>query len=68
MTTNTVSKAQAAANHNQTISDPKKGVTYAGQAQLKRLPIPSLEETCQTYLESVRPFLVLLPQDIANVE
>jgi hypothetical protein len=61
ITTNTVAKAQAAANHNQTISDPKKGVTYAGQDQLKRLPIPTLEETCQRYLESVRPFLVFFP-------
>ena len=68
ITTNTVSKAQAAAYHNQTISDPKKGVTFAGQEQLKRLPIPTLEETCQHYLESVRPFLVLSPQGISNLE
>ena len=60
ITTNTVAKAQQATHHNQTISDSKKGVTFAGQEHLKRLPIPTLDETCQRYLESVRPFLVCL--------
>jgi hypothetical protein len=55
---NVVAKAQKQANHNRTISDAKKGVTYAGQDQLKHLPIPNLEETCQSYLAAVRPFLV----------
>ena len=45
-------------NHGRTISDVKRGVTYAGQEGLKHLPIPSLEETCKKYLESARPFLV----------
>jgi hypothetical protein len=51
-------KAQQQANHNRTISDVKKGVTFAGQDTLKHLPIPSLEETCHRYLESAKPFLV----------
>ena len=55
---NMVSKAQQQANHNQTISDVKRGVTYAGQEQLKKLPIPPLEDTCKRYLDSVKPFLV----------
>lgn len=53
-----VTQAQKQANHGRTISDAKRGVTYAGQPQLKKLPIPTLEETCQHYLESVKPFLV----------
>jgi hypothetical protein len=53
-----VTQAQKQANHGRTISDPKRGVTYAGQTQLKKLPIPTLEETCKHYLESVKPFLV----------
>src|SRR5271170_3606250 len=53
-----VTQAQKQANHSRTISDAKRGVTYAGQAQLKKLPIPTLEETCKHYLESVKPFLV----------
>ena len=32
------------------------GVTYAGQAQLKKLPIPKLEDTVKRYLLAVRPF------------
>jgi hypothetical protein len=53
-----VTQAQKQANHGKTISDAKRGVTYAGQTQLKKLPIPTLEETCKHYLESVKPFLV----------
>jgi len=53
-----VSKTQQQGNHSRTISDAKKGVTYAGQDELKKLPIPTLEETCERYLQSVRPFLV----------
>lgn len=53
-----VAKAQQQANYSHTISDAKRGVTYMGQEQLKKLPIPPLEETCQRYLDSVRPFLV----------
>jgi hypothetical protein len=53
-----VTQAQQAANHNRTISDVKRGVTYASQDQLKKLPIPPLEDTCKRYLESVKPFLV----------
>src|SRR5271167_2668367 len=59
-TTNASSKTEKRANHSHTISDAKRGVTYAGQEQLKPLPIPDLEETCQRYLESVRPFLVFM--------
>jgi hypothetical protein len=51
-------KAQQQANHNRTISDVKRGVTFAGQDHLKHLPIPSLEETCRRYLASAKPFLV----------
>lgn len=57
-TANTMAKGERRANHHHTISDAKRGVTYVGQEQLKPLPIPLLEETCQRYLESVRPFLV----------
>jgi len=53
-----VTQAQKQANHSRTISDAKRGVTYAGQAHLNKLPIPTLEETCKHYLESVKPFLV----------
>ena len=53
-----VTQAQKQANHSRTISDAKRGVTYAGQPHLKKLPIPTLEETCKHYLESVKPFLV----------
>ena len=53
-----VAKAHSYVSHSRTISDAKKGVTYVGQDQLKKLPIPNLDETCQRYLESVRPFLV----------
>lgn len=53
-------KVQLQGNHSRTISDAKKGVTYAGQDQLHKLPIPTLEETCERYLSSVRPFLVCL--------
>jgi hypothetical protein len=56
---NLIAHAQKQANHNRTISDPKRGGTYAGQDQLKKLPIPPLEETCRRYLESVKPFLVI---------
>lgn len=55
---NQASKSLPLGNHSRTISDAKKGVTYAGQDQLKKLPIPTLEETCERYLQSVRPFLV----------
>jgi hypothetical protein len=54
----TTGKGEQRANHRHTISDAKRGVTYVGQEQLKPLPIPPLEETCQRYLDSVRPFLV----------
>src|SRR6266496_4782662 len=54
----TMAKAQQQANHNHTISDAKRGVTYVGQEGLKKLPIPHLEDTCQRYLDSVKPFLV----------
>ena len=54
-----VQRAQQQANHNQTIADVKRGVTYAGQDQLKKLPIPPLEDTCKRYLASVKPFLVI---------
>ena len=53
-----MAKAQQQTNHNHTISDAKRGVTYVGQEQLKKLPIPPLEDTCQLYLDSVKPFLV----------
>jgi hypothetical protein len=53
-----ITKAESQANHHRTISDAKKGVTYAGQEQLKSLPIPDLDETCGRYLQSVKPFLV----------
>ncbi|BFZ55598.1 carnitine O-acetyltransferase yat1 [Savitreella phatthalungensis] len=32
------------------------GVTFAGQADLKQLPIPDLEDTVKRYLLAVRPF------------
>lgn len=33
----------------------KKGVTFANQDSLPKLPIPDLESTCQKYLESLAP-------------
>jgi hypothetical protein len=53
------SKDGGSNGHARTISDAKRGVTYVGQDQLKRLPIPPLDDTCDRYLESVKPFLVL---------
>lgn len=44
-TTTTISKSEA----------PKGGVTYAFQDKLPELPIPALEDTCQRYLDSLRP-------------
>ncbi|ORY74341.1 carnitine O-acetyltransferase [Protomyces lactucae-debilis] len=35
---------------------PEKGVTYAAQASLKKLPIPALEDSIKRYLSSVKPF------------
>lgn len=35
-----------------------KGVTYAGQEKLKRLPIPKLEDTVSRYLSAVKPLQV----------
>ena len=34
-------------------STEKKGLTFANQDSLPKLPIPDLEETCQRYLESL---------------
>lgn len=31
--------------------------TFANQSKLPKLPIPSLNETCSKYLESIKPFL-----------
>lgn len=31
------------------------GITFAGQDQLPRLPIPPLEKTCHKYLASLKP-------------
>jgi len=61
-------KAEHQANHHRTISDAKKGVTYAGQELLKQLPIPDLHETCQRYLDSVKPFLVDFHVEYAAVD
>ena len=58
LSASTMVKAQQQTNHSHTISDAKRGVTYVGQEQLKKLPIPPLEDTCQRYLDSVKPFLV----------
>lgn len=33
----------------------KKGVTFANQDSLPKLPIPDLESTCRKYLESLAP-------------
>jgi carnitine O-acetyltransferase len=32
-----------------------KGVTFASQEKLPKLPIPDIESTCQKYLESLKP-------------
>jgi hypothetical protein len=58
LSASTMVKAQQQTNHSHTISDAKRGVTYVGQEQLKKLLIPPLEDTCQRYLDSVKPFLV----------
>lgn len=36
-------------------SGKQPGVTFAHQAQLSRLPIPDLEDTCRKYLAAVKP-------------
>lgn len=36
-----------------TPSSEKKGLTFANQDSLPKLPIPELEETCKRYLESL---------------
>lgn len=36
-------------------STPRKGVTFAHQDSLPKLPIPDLESTCRKYLESLAP-------------
>lgn len=41
--------------------DSKKGITYAGQGKLKKLPIPKLEDTIPRYLSAVKPFMVCDP-------
>lgn len=33
----------------------KNGITFAGQEMLPKLPIPELENTCQNYLEALKP-------------
>lgn len=33
----------------------KKGITFAGQDMLPKLPIPELESTCQNYLDALKP-------------
>lgn len=38
--------------------DTKKGITYAGQEKLKKLPIPKLQDTIPRYLSAVKPFMV----------
>lgn len=38
--------------------DSKKGITYAGQEKLKKLPIPKLEDTIPRYLSAVKQFMV----------
>lgn len=40
-----------------TISETPKegGITFAGQDQLPRLPIPELENTCKKYLTALKP-------------
>lgn len=34
---------------------PQAGITFAGQDNLAKLPIPDLESTCQKYLAALRP-------------
>lgn len=38
--------------------ESKKGVTFAGQDDLKKLPIPELQDTVDRYLSTVAPFQV----------
>lgn len=33
----------------------KNGITFAGQDMLPKLPIPDLENTCQNYIEALKP-------------
>jgi carnitine O-acetyltransferase len=35
--------------------EKKPGITFAGQDQLPKLPIPDLEGTCRKYLEALKP-------------
>lgn len=36
-------------------STPRKGITFANQDSLPKLPIPDLESTCRKYLDALYP-------------
>jgi carnitine O-acetyltransferase len=46
-----------------TSEPPKKGLTFANQDSLPKLPIPDLEQTCKRYLESLAPLQTLREQE-----
>ena len=37
------------------IPAPPAGITFAAQNSLPKLPIPALEQTCQRYVDTLRP-------------
>ena len=43
-------------DYNQSVNAGLKGITFAGQACLQRLPIPTLSDTCEKYLRALKPF------------
>lgn len=46
-----------------TSEPPKKGLTFANQDSLPKLPIPDLEQTCKRYLEALAPLQTPREQD-----
>ena len=43
-------------DYNQSVNAGLKGITFAGQSSLQRLPIPTLSDTCDKYLRALKPF------------
>ena len=39
------------------LQPPTEGVAFPHQADLPPLPLPSLQDTCDRYLDTVRPLL-----------
>lgn len=48
-------KSPSKLRHQMAAAPEKKGITFAHQDSLKKLPIPELEDTCRNYLAAVKP-------------